>query len=342
MLSLSACDDGTSVTPKGGIGLDAAPTSVSGLGADFKARYIEAACSLYVGCGLSKDPADCRKNYFEAGPLEIDTIVGDIDQGVVVYDGANASPCFAAIAALPCTIPNFSNASTKVACEPVLRGTLPLQAACVQGLECTSGNCEKTSGCTGCCLGACAAPKAKGTPGTTCKSSLECEEAAYCDLSTGSTGPYVCQPRLAMGAACTLSIACPIGAECAGIAGSRTCQTQPANGEPCAKAGPKCYSLGAYCDATTLRCKPGNQPGEPCPATAATVTSNSGCALYTRCQAGTCQAVPGLGEACALPADATVTASSVCRAGSCVSNFCAPSSDFTCTMQTATHPDAGR
>ena len=258
-----------------GCGSNAAPDpSVLPL-ARWGAEYAAATCAKMFGCCDSGEQttlrfaseAACRQMRAED---EQSALSQDVNQGVIVYDPKAARRCVDEIAAASCSAFFHDPASqTAPSCQDVVRGALPLGAAC-EDLDaiCASGYCTGTcaprpgcpagcnagqfcdqtntcsptqadgsscldsNGCTPpsvCRLGVCGALLADGT--ANCRQDADCASGRCALTSATTTG---CAARLPDDATCTRDPDCVSGV-CLGIdPGPRTCGSPTPDGSPCA------------------------------------------------------------------------------------------------------------
>jgi hypothetical protein len=190
---------------------------------------------------------------------------------------------------LAATLAALNNANCNAGGSFYVAGTLPNGAACIDAIQCASGQCSSNGLACGTCVGA--------AIGAACTTSYECAGNVYC---VGGT----CQPGLANGMPCDNTTPCqssycgPATSD-AGTLGVYICQDPPpppTEGAPCpqgvcaiglycnanslcaqpvyVKAGQPCdfttFCAGGYCDNNTNVCTAYLPPGSPCDA-------NSGC-----------------------------------------------------------------
>jgi hypothetical protein len=318
---------------------DAAVNPGTGGAGDFADRYASAFCQLLVRCGLSPSAAVCKADYFDSGLLNLTAIYQDIDNGTTLYDASKAGPCFDAFANGTCAQGRVIGGSQLDAlCAPVLKGTVPSGGNCVVDTECAAGVCHQPACGASCCLGMCGLP---ATTGAACDSDTDCASSDYCNTNPyATTGRDTCQPLLAQGQPCDYSNSCQDGLDCDG-SGTGTCVPYVKDGQSCSVDGPGCESLSSFCDPQSGRCRPRLVVGAACSVPSGMLSRpDGGCVFYADCVGGICVALPGPGEACAVP-DGGYD-SLVCRSGECTNGRCQSMGlDPPCTLASATAPDAG-
>ena len=268
---------------------------------DFWSCALNVACEVFSGClGDGLDVDDClaagsQLQLFDNASVTVSEALFTeaIAAGTMTYNGTNAGACFAQIQALDCW-ELFDSNSPFDSCG-IFTGLLGPGAMCFHEEECAgiAPQCVQTQACGGgqdvCCAGQCqprvpvggncstaqCAPGAfcrnnvcqAGEMGDACDGSYQCDEDHYCN------GNGMCAPDLVTGNVCTDDSQCSLPQACLGedmpqsVAGN--CGDSYEIGDSCDQGG--CVSFASlWCD----------QPNPN--------------AL------GTCRAVPGLGESCAV------------------------------------------
>ncbi len=263
-------------------------------------------CDAAIACKLQEPTLreDCLKA--EKAGCSQTYLNGALKEGLLTFNAAAATACLDAQALVACNpafgAPFFST-SYPQACAGVFT------AAGTPGSQCTTQNFGLTSfhvPTNTCAAGFCSqAPtacggtcSALGKPGERCRTSSQCQaDAGFCDFSDGgmdSLGAFfTCAPLRKKDEPCT-GARCEAGLRCATAVGAAsTCQELIAAGQPC-PAGTGCVS-GAFCDA---RADAGNctqlpATGQPCE-----VGGRCASGSYCQSDAGTCQVLKKLDEAC--------------------------------------------
>ena len=220
----------------------------------------------------------------------------------VAFDPVAAAACLAVLE-LPCSDADFlyPQVFEIEACRNVVRGRLPLGAACESRVQCASGAC---SGCEGMCVDQ--GTLVSALEGEACNSGLgaarvpsrgTCADGLQCAHD-------VCRPYrfdLPLGAECDPSNAlhCAPGLSCVGIPTTTgRCQPRVALGDACAGAFPSLCPAGSACSNTTLTCTPLPSADEPC---LRTPLGESRCAAGHMCEVETCRRMLEVGDACSTP-----------------------------------------
>ncbi len=355
-LALAGCP--TSTTPLFDAGSDLEAGSDASAPAvpirELGARYAETYCGILTECYGetirnaflgTRTEADCIAQFtrsYEQGTLVL--YEAAIAAGTMSYDGTNADLCIAAIEALGCDV---LDSRAPAACDELLIGEVALGDACSINEECEGdAYCRNDTACPGSCQ-----PRTAG--GTACTTDESCQSPMKCMND-------VCTVPAGEGVACAgpTGINCAGGLICAGSNGTMrqgTCRTpdtvqsgaldgacnvqatqlcQPglscvvesfasmscapggvAIGAACNLAVPDMCETGAFCGDTnvmtgdvagTCAALPGE--GEPC----AMVPFGPRCELGLHCEGTVCRGTYGVGEACLVNTE-------------CYSGFCAPS-----------------
>jgi hypothetical protein len=198
--------------------------------------------------GVSADAGaiDPYERYAAGLPLQV--------QEHLAYDPALGADCVARLGAAKasCALSEPASEAIDRACF-VYRGTLPVGAPCVDGVECAPPDgaraaCLRGSPMTTTATGACAVV-ARGAPGDLCDPFAEAGALHFCDpaegLFCGASG--ACEKRRAEGAACVRSAdqnACVDGLYCGDAS---TCVPRKATGDPCLSHS-ECLSGTCYRD----------------------------------------------------------------------------------------------
>lgn len=231
--------------------------AVNGAGCKFN---VECASHFCATDGVCAGKCKARTALGAACDPESDKCVA----GAVCFGGkcvANvAKGAGAACGALSCDKGLYCNAKNKCAALAKLGEACDLVGACVDGAQCidsgTGGKCQPM-------------PK-KGqacTPDPFTDASTQCAQGLVCANDGGEVG--TCEPKVALGGACTYSSECGgWDVHCVGPAGGTTCQLLSSKGGPC-------------------------QPGD------LAQSEWGGCLAPWTCAKGKCVDLPGLGEACA-------------------------------------------
>jgi hypothetical protein len=334
---------GTGGTADGGAGggsllRDAGPALGTGGAGDFATRYTTAFCQFFVRCGLSPSAAACKSDYIDSGVFNLTALAQDIDSGRTLYDATKAGPCLDALANASCAQGTvFGGHQLDTVCAGVIRGTVADGGACVEDNECAGGKCHQPSCGGSCCLGTCGVPAAIGAA---CGSDTDCDTGAACRYGVStSTSQGTCQAQVARGQPCSYDSDCQSGLDC-DSAGTGTCVPFVADGQACTPEGVECANINSFCDPQTGTCHPRLPVGAACAIPDASLSFlASGCAYYANCVGGACVALAGVGEPCSVPDGGASYL--VCRAATCVGGVCQISASPSCTLATATEPDAG-
>ena len=206
-------------------------------------------------------------------------------------------------------------------CFGLYQGQVPLGELCLQGQECRSGVCDRTSVelCSDRSVGRCA-PRLNGDG--------FCADNSFCvDAFTCQGGG--CKPALQAGDPCAdtapFTRGCAPGLVCVPVNGQYVCGAQRAAGEPCGieeasgwTTGFAACREGLLCSTTSFRC---DKPGPPNPERRALMESClvSGptamtCGVELQCIDGHCALARLVGEACEQDRDC---ATYFCREGTC-------------------------
>lgn len=283
---------------------------------DYLSNRNEALCEQIAHCGLAKSVDECLARGNEITPLRA-TLVAEVTSGKIVFDGAAAGACSAAIETAACEVTALKYRQLPVACLTEFQGFAHEGAACSIDQECISQQCAGASCEMACCPGTCIGDTAPAVAaaGAACDNAI-CDDASYCDKVA-----HACMPLKGANASCESFEECSDGLYCL-LSG--VCGTLPAEGQSCGTDG--CARSNDYCSATTHLCAPEGVLGAACdPSTlcsgiyycdstqhcAAHVAANASCRLgIDRCpagqfcdagdagNAGICQPLHGPGEPC--------------------------------------------
>lgn len=286
LVSASACDDGT-----GGGGGNSGELTVD----TFYEAFDSARCDYFVRCGYLHDKALCGQAYgadADAAQGVASTVFGSLG-----FDAAKAKACVDSFAIALCdTAPSAGvSDSIEAACSAAFTGKGADGAACFQGVECTSGNCETESCTDQCCLGKCKA-EVLIPEGGACPNDGKCVAGAYCDTEDMP----VCKKQKGANEACSNPYSCVDGYVCDDQGGK--CFKQSPTGASCnptLATSPCEQSAAEYCHPDTKLCTPLPKPGEPCVASGPFMNA---CARDSHCEgsSGTnlCKQLPAEGEPC--------------------------------------------
>lgn len=283
------------------LNLLASCTGDSGVSLDeFATQQVAADCERSVACGFAPDQAACVAATLDPSvhhTHHYDTLIADIGNGTVAYDGGAFARCLDSIRSKGCMLDGAQVTAGELDCLRAFRGTVARGDTCFIDEECVEGipgACEYSTGCApfACCAGTCGGPLvldlAAGSPCT----GRECALGTYCKFSgtfTGTCTPTIdgedapCDPQATIDG-CSNPRYCD--------ATTSTCRTPLAEGATCDPAGVFCQNEEA-CDPATRKCVPGLAVGAACPDLTPT------CVGYARCINGTCVAMPTVGQACA-------------------------------------------
>ncbi|MBI5608128.1 MAG: hypothetical protein HY902_04550 [Deltaproteobacteria bacterium] len=339
-------DTATDAGSDGTGGYSGAPIALE----EFTSTYLKAMCSATMACPGLLDfsfstAAGCEAMLGSLLMTKIGALIGEVKQGLVVYDPVQAGLCVAALTA-SCT--NLVKVAAPMACDKTFVGALAAGATCAEHTQCSSGWCAKLD--SNCDIGKCTNALALGAK---CTANVECGLGNEC----GNAG--VCAPKFAaqVGAGCGPS-SCAAGLYCDDL--SMICGAPKPAGGSCLNSG-QCQkpnvcipdaasqdgvcgpplALGAYCKPTfgtentcapglacvsTDQLKPGTcmaiaPLGAPCIATA----QCGGWDAVCRGAAGkkTCQTLPTKGQPCSAPDYFAGEIFSCLGEFECVSGVCA-------------------
>ena len=206
-------------------------------------------------------------------------------------------------------------------CFDLYQGKVPLGELCLNGQECQSGRCDRTSVelCPDGSVGRCA-PRLDGEG--------FCADNSFCVPGFTCQGAG-CKPAVQAGDPCAdtapSTTGCALGLVCVPVDARYVCGAQRGSGEPCGILHASGWTLGItsckeglVCSTSSLRCdKPG--PSEPqrralmetCVVSGPTAMT---CGVELRCIDGHCALARPVGEACKQDWDC---AASFCREGTC-------------------------
>ncbi len=191
-------------------GCDSSPNGPTFISLDeFPAAFARRYCHRVYGCCRSEDRAVASPGTDEASCTDqmtenaTDNATLLLSFGGVGYFGDVAERCLALLDRGACTDIFDPTYGSLVACQDVFAGTRVLDASCEDARQCLSGACT----------GRCAPP-------------------ATCAADEIIGGDNQCLPRVAGGAACTLSAQCPTGDACV----AEVCKARGALGAPCTVA----------------------------------------------------------------------------------------------------------
>jgi hypothetical protein len=228
---------------------------------------------------------------------------GRVGCGAALCDGTSHTCATSCTSDADCSSTGYCNGTTCVS-------TLSVSATCARDRMCASGSCRDGVCCGSACNGACQACsvakgatkdgtctnlpattepaaclgyKCSGTSGacaTSCTTDASCAAGNYCD------GAF-CQPARKLGDTCTRTSQCATGATCAdGVCCNAACS---GTCEACAADHKESGDASGTCGPA----KSGTDPGDKCPATAASTCGTTGVCGKT----GTCALWPA-GAAC--------------------------------------------
>lgn len=328
------------------------------------ATLATASCNVLARClGPAYDPflagQSCTDRLTVASEEgEFSLIQSAIDAHRVTYDGTKVAACLSAIDAAGCTV--FTKRLT-TECAGVLTGTVASGGDCTLNAECHSGLfCQADSTCPGKCtalLGAGSACKVSDS----CQDGLLCSDksktcikpakegepcgasATECPVNLVCVGPTATQPgtcksidsvfAAAEGAACDApnSVLCQKGLSCAISALDQQgklvwkCE-KPATSQTCHVGYPETCPSGQFCQlaGTTVdsgSCQPLPGDGEACASQTPSdpMSARDHCASTTTCVGATCKAIQHLNGACTTDAECF---SKLCKTGKCVPSEC--------------------
>ncbi len=207
--------------------------------------------------------------------------------GRAAYDRSRAGACLSFLQSGDCYAIDalFNHILDQPDCAGALAGQIAAPGQCYTDFDCQSGwcsnyacpyvcvplvgpgaSCDSAMQCKAgynCSGGVCVVKFGQGTP---CASDPQCQPGLYCTEGTVAS-PATCQPRVAVGAACTSGVRCVIGATCALVQGVGVCERQLGPGESCA-ASPDMCGPGLICSSATSTCVAAAGPSQSCnPAT---------------------------------------------------------------------------
>jgi hypothetical protein len=245
--------------------------------ADLAAVIRQASCVREVRCGLFADEASCvGANYPGYFDDNVPAFAAAVAAGRARYDAVAAAACRDGLANQACG----DSAIFPPSCAAVIVGLVADGGTCFRGEDCASDDCAiPQCGAGECCAGTC---KPNVVLGGDC-SLGRCVAGSFCDDGLSGTG--TCVAVHAEGGTCRFSGECTAGLTCS-VDG--VCTRYPQLGEACTG---RCDRVDNYCDGTTSTCTPKRAVGAAC--------TQFECLDLAACVAGTCQARPGLGEACA-------------------------------------------
>jgi hypothetical protein len=222
------------------------------------------------------------------------SIAAAVDAGHIKFDGEAAKSCMDEISQAGCTFTAFPRHDV---CQDVFVGLVAVGGSCVISDECVGGGdclasdstCDRS---VSCCPGTCEPGHTKVALGAHCRSTLDCDDDAYCTSTT-----QVCTAlATSEGAACDDLFGCTGDLLCNVDAQTQqytTCYRPAARGAACvASSFLPCADERDYCDPTTNTCAALPGVGQACGTGAA-------CVAYATCSNSTCTARPTTGEACA-------------------------------------------
>jgi hypothetical protein len=242
---------------------------------DYASEARDAACRHLVKCGEIEDVETCRRLDIGVHSRLTATELAAIEMGRLRFDGENARRCFDALAGRSCDVTSESSRVEPDACRNIMVGTQRDGAACSDGAQCISRQCERPGCNAACCFGTCVGDTAppRAAAGESCEFAA-CEDSAFCDRDV-----MTCVARRPRDAFCTSSEECAFGLDC--IQGG-VCTTLPALGQTCTS---QCRDEGTVCGSSGT-CVEARLAGEMC------VTS-ADCSRIYRCDQGK-QCSPGL------------------------------------------------
>lgn len=222
---------------------------------DLDSTLVNAACGLYVNCGLIEDAATCRSLDLDIGFLD-PSLRAAVDAGKVIYHGDKARECLGSLPA-SCDRTDFER-SDDSACDAIFEGTVAGGGQCAMDEECISQQCNVPGCPDACCQGTCVgdAPPVLPMVGQSCAMTFQCQDG-FCDGQT-----QTCVAYRQLGEACTGSGQCGQGG-CI----NNVCTRLAGPGEACnpvSTSGAQCADLGYTCSTATSTCKPYGLTGDPC------------------------------------------------------------------------------
>lgn len=326
----------------GGGNGDGESMSVEEFESQFERLISEEACEAVYACPKEQDVRIYA--YFRRAGADKSTCVetvtnegsglfgldlqGQIDRGLVEYDGTKASACLDAIRdtdSSTCT-PFPDQGSLPEPCFEVLSGTQSEGDPCTDNFHCQSGACDETVD-NGECYGTCTGSRETVGEGKTCDSAhrecdasadLICEENESMDTETCKT-----KGGGSEGDTCDSGPRCGDGLACV----TRSCQeiSLVAEGESCDKGDPSAYCKpGLVCrldseGGENTKCLPAGGEGDPC---LSTVDCDFG--LYCDSGEGACKPQKEEGASC--------ENANQCTTQYCVEGSCATESPDVCEV----------
>ena len=255
--------------------------------ADLPSSYAHAICDNIQGCcgqaSFAYDEAKCVA-------AVTSQLQSDFANNTSTYDKNAAGACvaFAQSAAASCSAPKESD--SQAACGGVFTGTKKIGEAC----NTNSNDCAPSPEGQVICDGWMSGTNVRGSQCTLYRTAQAGDACGFTingpsattigDCQTNSSSPYycastnTCQPRLALGTACTSSSACVSGAGCV----KGTCAPAPTAGQSCDDSF-RCAD-GFYCSIASIKCAAQRKAGEPCD------SGSSGSCAGGECSNGTCSA----------------------------------------------------
>jgi len=254
---------------------------------DVPGAFVAAVCQHAVACGQMPDLATCRTAV--SVPSTLAARLTSLREGRVVYHADRMAECLTRWVAASCSLSEVLAANA--ICASAFEGVVPYGASCVDSAECRAADCEFVD-CTGaCCAGTCGLPPShQAAVGEGCTTTGDCIAGSICGLQAR------CVAVVGEGEACADDVICGTYQACVG----GVCTRPAARGQACHPElnAFACDRVDDYCDPGTRICLARHNTGEAC-----VIDDGSGnavgCVQADWCDAGTCQPLPTVGEACA-------------------------------------------